>query len=182
MKAILALAMLLMAALSMGQSSDRVDAIWDAALDRMTTQADIWFDDGEFPKIIQLLRIENELRPHDYEIATNLGWMYGNVEEYDQEIAAYLRYQKNNPDDPDRTLPIAQFYFLKRNYPKVVDLLEPLDKTKSHPNVWRILAQAYRRQKMFKDSKRVLEAYLKLHPNDAQAKANLAGVEKELNK
>ncbi|HEY0866623.1 MAG TPA: tetratricopeptide repeat protein [Fimbriimonas sp.] len=163
-------------------SSARLDAIWDAAMDRMTTQTDLWFEDGEFPKVIQVLKIQNQLYPGDYDVATDLGWMLGNIELYDQELATYLRYKSQNPNDPDRALPEAQFYFLKRAYPKVVEILEPIDKTKAHPNNWRILAQAYRRQNMFQDTKRVLEAYLKLHPDDEAAKANLRKAEEDLNK
>jgi uncharacterized membrane protein YukC len=108
--------------------------------------------------------------------------MQGNIEQYDEELATYIRYRKQNPTDPDRTLPEAQFYYLKRSYAKVIDLLEPIDKTKCHPNVWRMLATSYKKQKMFADSKRVWQAYIALHPDDLQAKRNLAGVETELKK
>lgn len=163
-------------------SKARVDAIWSAAMDRIVTQNDAWFEDGEFPKCIQSLRIQYELNPADYEIATNLGWMLGNIEETAEEVAVYTRYKRENPSDPDAVLPLAQFYGMKRQFPQVITLLEPWDKTKSHPNAWRLLANAYRRQGMLKDSQRVYQAFIKLHPNDESAKANLRRVEADLAK
>ncbi len=127
-------------------AQDKVDAIWAAANDRMSTQIDIWFEDGDFPTVIQLLKIQQGVYPADYEIATNLGWMLENIEKYDEALATYIRYRRENPEDPDAALPEATFYHLKRAYAKVPPLLEPAIKRKPHANAYRILAQAYEKQ------------------------------------
>jgi tetratricopeptide (TPR) repeat protein len=158
----------------------RIDAIWSAARDRMLTQQDIWFDDGDFPACIQILKVEAERYPSDYDMWTNLGWMQENVEDWDSALATYIRYDRDNPQDPDAALPLAYYYFEKKLYSKLPELLEPSIKRKCHPNNFRLLARAYEMQKMFSDSVRVWKVYLQRDPNDGAAKMNLARVEKKL--
>lgn len=165
-----------------GPSTDRVDAIWAYAKNRIDRQTDVWFDDGDFPATIASLKISSNLNPHDYDILTNLGWMQENVEQWDEAVKTYERYQRDNPQDPDRSLPIAQYYFMKKQYTKVPGLLESsiAGKKHPHPNVYRILASSYERLKKYSDAQRVLREYLGVAPNDAQAKVNLARVERKM--
>jgi tetratricopeptide (TPR) repeat protein len=158
----------------------RLDAIWSAADARMSQQLDVWFDDGEFPSCIQLLHVRNDLQPHDYEIATDLGWMLENVEQNDKAILVYEEFLKENPHDADAALPVAQHYFLKKQYAKVLPILEPRIKTNSHPNNFRILAHSYERLGRLKDSERMWKRYLQLTPDDGPAKVNLARVQKKI--
>jgi tetratricopeptide (TPR) repeat protein len=160
----------------------RERAIWDFAQSRLNQQADIWFEVGDFPKVVQLLRVERDTFPHDYEVATNLGWMQENVQDYPGATASYERYLKDNPKDPDAPLPLAQLYFRQKKYAQVPPLLEPvLGRTPPpHGNVWRILAHSYERTQRLKESRRVWQRYLKVAPNDAPAKVNLARVEKKI--
>lgn len=161
-------------------SKARVDAIYSAAIDRMFTQTDEWFEDGEFPRVIQSLKIQQQLYPNDYDIATNLGWMQENVEEWDGALATYVKFERDNPKDPDALLPQITFYSLKKNYPKVISIAEGKLSDKAHPNNFRMLARAYYEQKMYKDSLRVWDRYISLHPDDGQAKTNRAKVSKKL--
>ncbi|RYG48489.1 hypothetical protein EON79_04290 [bacterium] len=183
---------ILIAVLAIGSSSGtdpdpkRLDAIWDSAYNRINTQLDVWFDDGDFPRSITLLKGQRELWPKDYEVATNLGWMQENVEDNDAAIATYQRYRMENPEDPDGALPEAQMHFkraqFKRDpdgYNKAIALLAPAVGTPAHPNVYRILASAYERTQKFDDSIRVWKVYLGTHPGDLAAKNNLARVEKK---
>lgn len=172
---------------------DRMTQIWNAVSDRMTDQVDEWFEEGEFPKVIQLLRFQFAMYPNDYEIATNLGWMCENVEDYDMATKVYQDFNRLNPTDPDAALPLGEMLFRRANNVRKNDalrnsllnqaiaVLEPTLKKKGmHGNNYRILASSYERLGRFKDAKRILEIYIKIAPNDGQAKVNLARVEKKL--
>jgi hypothetical protein len=87
-----------------------------------------------------------------------------------------------NPQDPDAAFPEANFYFMKKAFAKVPVLLEPAIVKKPHPNSYRILAHAYDRLKMYGDSKRVWQLYLKRFPDDGAAKQNLKRVSDKLSK
>jgi tetratricopeptide (TPR) repeat protein len=158
----------------------RIDAIWSAADDRMSQQLDVWFEAGEYPMCIQLLRMQYDLSPHNYEVATNLGWMYENTEQWDPAVAIYEQYLRENPGDPDARLPLAQYWYLKKQYAKVPPILEGHLADKAHPNNFRILAHSYERLNRLKDSVALWKRYLALHPDDETGKNNLARVEKKL--
>jgi tetratricopeptide (TPR) repeat protein len=162
-------------------SKKRLDAIWNAVDTRVSNQIDTWYKDGDYPKAIHMLVWESTYAPHDYDVATNLGWMEENVEDWDAALATYRLYLKNNPQDRDAALPEAQYYFLvKHDYAKVPALLEPTLNRKPHPNVFRILAHSYEKLKKFKDAERVWQALVAQDPKDGAAKVNLAKVEKRL--
>ncbi|CAN1498378.1 hypothetical protein MCEMSE15_00413 [Fimbriimonadaceae bacterium] len=150
-----------------------------AIYNRLNQQADIWFKDGDYPKIIQMLKIQNGFDPADYEAATNLGWLLESIEKADEATEVYDRYALLNPNDPDAALPRAQQHFLKRRWKEAAAAGEKFLTAKAHPNLWRIVANSYERLDEFKKSRGIWERYLKLHPNDASAKARLATVKKK---
>jgi tetratricopeptide (TPR) repeat protein len=164
------------------QSKDRVDAIWSYADARLDSQMDTWFDDGEFPKDIQLLRLTTQLRPSDYESWTNLGWMLENVQDWDGALQVYKEYQANNPHDSDGALPLGEYYFRMKKFALVPPLFEPAiaRRPHPHPNVFRILAHSYERLGKFSDAERVWKSYIAIAPKDDAAKNNLMRVEKKL--
>lgn len=150
---------------------------------RLSAQSDIWFHDGEFPTIAQALRFSNRLNPREGEIAENLGWMLENIEEDGEALATYIRYGKENPQDPDRHYMEAYFYFQKRVFAKVPPLLEPaVREGKASPNTYRTLAHSHERMNQFADSKRVWEAFMKRFPNDGAGPNNLRRVTEKLEK
>ena len=160
---------------------DRVGAIMDFANDRISTQIDAMFDDGDFPAVIQLLRVQAEMYPADYEVWTNLGWMEENVEQWDAALATYVRYKRQNLNEPDHALPEANFYFMRKMYAKVPPLMEEAIKNpKVHANSYRILARSYEKQNMLTDAARVYRLLVERDPNDGAAKANLKRVEGKL--
>jgi tetratricopeptide (TPR) repeat protein len=163
-------------------SKERVDAIWSYAKDRIDRQTDVWFDDGDFPATIAVLKVSSILNPHDYDVVTNLGWMQENIEQWDEAVKTYERYRADNPNDPDRALPIAQYYYMKKQYEKVPPLLESsiAGDAKPHANIFRILGSSYEKLGKLKDAERVLTKYLSIAPNDGQAKVNLARIERKL--
>jgi tetratricopeptide (TPR) repeat protein len=158
----------------------RARVIWNTIHNRYTTQLNRWFEDGDFPRCIQTLRLMHALEPADYETTTDLGWMLGNIERKDEELAVYKEYRLAYPDDPEAAYPEAQFYFFKKEYDKVIPLLEPTLAKKPHANSYRILAHSYERLGKIAESKRVWDTYLILNPNDLTAKANLRRVEGKL--
>jgi len=160
----------------------RVDAIWNFAVDRINRQNDFWFDQGDFPRVINLCRVMYALYPNDYEVATNLGWMLENIERWDEALAVYIKFRTDNPGDPDAAWPEANFYYMKKAYQKVPPILEPTLKMakKPHPNSYRTLAHSYERLNQLADSQRVWKEYLQIAPNDDPAKNNLSRVEKKL--
>jgi tetratricopeptide (TPR) repeat protein len=165
-----------------GQAPSRVDAIWNHAVDRLNTQADEWFEDGDFPRVINLCRVLYAMYPDDFDIATNLGWMLENVEKYDEGLAVYIKFRTENPRDPDAAWPEANFYYMKKAYQKIPPILEPTMKmaTRPHPNNYRTLAHAYDRMGMLQDSVRIWKLLVAHYPKDTAAKNNLARVEKKL--
>ncbi len=179
MKALFAAVLLFVCTLSGAQDAKRVDAIWEAANDRMSSQIDIWFKDGEFPMAIQLLRVQADLKPADYDIATNLGWMFENIEEWDLAVETYAAYRKGNPKDPDAALPEAEYWFRKKKYEPVLPLLESIS-DKAHPNAFRVLAHSYERLGKLKESQGIWKRYIRLAASDLTAKRNLERVEKKL--
>ena len=160
----------------------RIAVIWTAAENRMVRQSDFWFESGEFLRSINLLRVIYYLNPTDYEIATDLGWMYENVDRYPEALKIYQEFRKNNPKNPDAPYPEANYYFVKKQYDKVYPLLLPSLANKPHPNSFRICAHSLDRSGKLKESKAVWEALLKLSPEDRMAEANLRKVENKINK
>ncbi|HVT10665.1 MAG TPA: hypothetical protein VHE55_00230 [Fimbriimonadaceae bacterium] len=183
MKKMLWAGLLGIVAMSSAQTPEpkRIQAIWDAAQDRIARQTDAWFKAGDYPRTVQLLRLHYSLDPTNYENGTNLGFMLENVEEYDQALAVYIQLRTTNPGEPDDAWPEANFYFKKKAYAKIPPILEPTIKDHDpHPNNYRTLAHAYEKMNMLVDSKRVWELYLSKHPDDLAAKANLDRVLKRL--
>lgn len=158
----------------------RQEAIKTALINRISIQNDFWYDEGDFPRVVELLRYAYELNPSDYEIATNLGWMLENLEMYGEALAVYQRFRKENPNDPDAPFPEANFYFFRKAYNKIPPLLEKTLDKNPHPNSFRILAHSYDRMGMVKDCVRVWTLYVKLHPEDARGKENLKNAQEKL--
>lgn len=167
---------------SQAKQSERTKAIWETAIERMNRQSDAWYEDGDFPKCIQNLRLTHLLSPDDYEVATNLGWMLENVHEWDEALSVYVNYRVRHPSDPDAAWPEANFYFMQKAYAKVPPILEPSIKSARaiHPNVFRTLAHAYDKLGLLKDAKRVWEDLLKHYPDDQAAQSNLKRVSNKI--
>jgi tetratricopeptide (TPR) repeat protein len=161
--AILALATLF----TVAQARDlREDTIWSAAHARFDAQTDRWFSDGDYPRCIQMLRVMHEIWPSDYETTTNLGWMLGNVEQPDEELAVYKAYRSAYPTDPEAAYPEAEFFYMKKQYDKVPPLIDHTLAKKPHPNSFRILAHSYEKLGKLQDAKRVWEMLIAMYPNE----------------
>lgn len=183
MRYLLALAMLVVAGSAVAKGGvppwrqdQRSQTIWNAAHNRFVDQLDYWFEDGDYPRCIQLLRVLNDIEPDNYDIATDLGYMLESTEEPDAALAVYVRFRKENTSNPDSAFPEANFYFKTKSFAKVPPLLEPTLTQKPHPNSYRLLGHSYEKLGLLADSKRVWTQYLTVNPNDEAAKNNLRRV------
>lgn len=158
----------------------RIDAIWQAASARMYDQNDAWFEQGDYPRIVQLLRYMHSLWPTDYDTATNLGWMLENIDRTDEALALYIAYRKDNPNLYIAAFPEANFYFKNKLYSKVPPLLEPHLGLHASANMFRLVAHSYEKMNLLKDSMRTWEKYIALAPGDLAAKQNEARIERKL--
>ena len=147
---------------------DRVkDIMWHVE-DRAGAETEAWYNDGDYPRAIQNLRIRSRLRPWDDNITTDLIWMLGNVKYEGERLAVAMRFRKENPDNPDRGLPEAQVYFPKRIYFKIPPLLEDdiMSDPPPHGNTFRMIGHSYSRLGFHEDALRVWNQYLKHFPDD----------------
>jgi tetratricopeptide (TPR) repeat protein len=152
-----------------------------AAMDaRLRAQTDVWFKEGDYPRVVQLLRVRAEYNIADFETWTDLGWMLENTARRDEALAVYVRFRNANPDDPDSAFPEANFYFRLRLYAKVPPLIEPKLDLRPHGNSWRILAHSYERMGLLLDSRRIWERYIAINPEDGAARNNLRRVQQRL--
>jgi len=168
-----------------GADQARENVIWNTAHNRIVPQMNNWFNDGDFPRCIQLLRIMHDLDPHDYTTTTDLGWMLGNVELPDQELELYQEYRQAYPKDPEAAYPEGQFYFLKKQYAKVPGIIAPTLELKPHPNSYRILAHSYESLGKLAEAKAVWEKLIADYPHEqaiATSRLNLKRVEQKLQK
>ncbi len=156
--------------------------ILESAYYRIGQQRDAWFAKGNFPAAIHLISFEVQWRPYDYEAVTNLGWMYGNIERPDLELAVYTRFAETFPNDPEGWYPLAEFYYMLKQYRQVITYLEPTMamERKPHANSYRLLAHSYDRLGYFKQAVETWDRYLAINPDDAAAKNNRDRVAKKL--
>ncbi len=176
-------ALISLGAIASAQAPDpnRMSALWQAADERLTTQYDDWFKVGDYPRIVSALQYLHEFEPTDYETLTNLGWMLENIDRSDEALALYIDYRKKNPHIEDAEFPEVNFYYSRKLYTKVPQLVEPKIAAKqSGPFAIRMLAHAYEKMNLLSDSQRAWNEYLAISPSDLAAKANLKRVEKKL--
>ncbi len=174
--AVAAIALLAFAAVGDPQQaplSENEKEIWGAFDYRASRQADEWFNTGEFAKATRTLELRTVIDPTDYEIATNLIWMYGNMEMKELALHWAIHYRLSNPASADAYFPEAELYFRERMYGKVVPLLEEsLRHGTPHPNSYRLLANSWARLGFARQSVRVWDIYLELMPDDVAAQRN----------
>jgi len=157
----------------------RVDAVFEVADARLRRQMDAWFEYGDFPRVVEVLKMRFAMWPTDFEVATDLGWMQENIDERAKAIATYKAFRRFAKGDPDGPYPEASYYYRQREWAKVPPLIEPSLAGKPHGNSWRILAHSYDRMGRLADSERVWRAYIAVAPTDETAKLNLERVVKK---
>ena len=165
---------------AMMADEDRLDEIWDHVDNRVIRQLDVWFDTGEFPSSVSLLRVQYAYDPNDYETVTNLGWMMENTDLLEESRATYLGYLKAHPGNGDAAFPLGMSYYLKKEYEKAIPYLEASLANKPGPNTYRVLAKSYERIKKYSDAIRIWELELKQFPGEDTAVANIKRVKAKI--
>ncbi len=174
MRIVAGITALALSALALAQASptDRQAAIWNEVETQMVQYVDSHFHEGDFPRVIQVLRFRYAMHPGDYEVMSDLGWMLENTERHDEALSMYIRYRQTFPQRADAAYAEAEFYFRKKAYAKIPPLLEPELRKVLPPNMYRVLAHSYERLGRLQDSMRVWDRYIGLAPEDQTAKNN----------
>lgn len=168
------------------QSSDRMGRIEGAFQDRLNAETSELFDNGEFPRAIGVLMVQTRYWPTDYERATDLIWMLGNIRDRPRELGEAAWFRITNSENPDAWYPEAQVHFMDRAYPAVVPLLTRAVQVSQRtgrplqPNGWRLLAHSYDRVGLLDLSLRTWDEYIRLAPDDLAAQRNRERVAQKL--
>lgn len=174
----------LLAFAAIGASADqpvnRMRVIELSYHDRFASQIDSWFDRGDYPRCISLLRIQSRMYTIDEDSLTNLGFLLESIEASDEALSNYIWFKKQNPNTGNGPYPEADFYFRGKAFSKVPPLLEPTLKFKPHPNNYRELAHAYERMGLFAQAERVWKQCIQVYPQDGAAVANLKKMQARL--
>jgi tetratricopeptide (TPR) repeat protein len=159
-----------------------VSEIWDHVDSRVIRELDESFEVGDFPFVVDLLKVQYTYQDRDYETLTNLGWMLENIERYSEAEALYAQYKNESPKDSDSAYPLGFFYYTKKRYEECIKALEPTISFKQapHPNTFRVVAKSYERLKKYKDAIRVWEIQRKSYPNDDATRVNIERVKAKI--
>jgi tetratricopeptide (TPR) repeat protein len=161
-------------------SKSRLDEIWDHVDNRIITQSDVWFELGEFPLCVSLLRVQSGYAPDDFDIVTNLGWMLENIERVDDAREVYLDFGNRHKSDPNAMYSLGFSYYNYKRYDDAIKVLEPTLIHNPGPNTYRTLAKSYEKKGQPKDAVRIWELELKKFPNEPTAIANIKRVKAKL--
>lgn len=158
----------------------RVNLMINIADRVMVEQTDRWFMDGQWDHSIQSLDFRRAMFPDDYDVVTDYGFLLENSDEGERALRAYRAFALVVPNDKDRLLPEASYWFKLRNYTKLIEMLPATLAAKPHPNHYRMLYISYEKTGKLKEAVAICELLLKDYPGDLAAQAKLDGLRKKL--
>ncbi len=161
-------------------SQDRINEIWGHVDTRINNQADIWYELGEFPSCVSLLRVQSGYQPHSYDICTNLGWMLENIELPMEAIDVYVDFANRHPNWGDAMFPAGNAYYNLKDYPNAIKYLGASLSKNPTQNTYRVLARAYERSGKLQDAIRTWELELKRFPKELTPIANIKRVKAKI--
>ena len=170
----------LLAALAMAPQTDRVDAMWDSFSETLDRRMDQYYHAGLFEECVSLLQIMRVMEPGDAQISANLAWMYGNLGRLNEELAEYERFQMQNPNNEQGAVALAQAYAARKQYDKIIPLLQPRVATSMFLPTFSLLARAYEEKGRLREALGIWELRLKKFPDDANAKRNISRLKTKL--
>ncbi len=166
--------------------SNRMGQIETAFQNRLSAEVGQLFEDGEFPRAVEVLTVQSRHWPDSYDRATDLIWMLGNIEDRPRELGEAAWFRTKNADNPDAWFPEAQVHFFDRSYAYVVPILARAAQISRangrplQPNGWRLLAHSYDRVGLLPQSLSTWDEYIRLAPDDLAAKRNRERVAQKL--
>lgn len=163
-------------------AQDRLAEIWDHVDNRLIREVDEGFENGDFPMVVELLKVQYAYSPGDYDTFTNLGWMLENIERYDEAEQYYIDFKNQFPKSAEAAYPLGWYYFMKRRWNDCIAVLAPTINMKPapHRNSFVALAKAYEREKRYQDAINVWQLQLKIYPDDLPAQANIDRVKAKM--
>lgn len=171
MKTIVTVIALALPLFALGQG--RVDEM-KAGYDReMDVLIDRYYHEGNYEKVAELLKAYAKQHPDDDGISNNLAWMLFNIGKEPESILESLRFVRDNPQNENGRIQLAQQYFTRKLYSRVPRTLEPIMGTTKNQNAFVMLGRSYEELGMLKSALRVHEARVKMYPNDVSGKKNV---------
>ena len=157
--------------LALGQGRvDEMKAGYDREIDVLI---DRYYHEGNYEKVAELLQVYAKQHPDDDVISNNLAWMYFNIGKEQESMLESLRFFRDNPQNENGRLQLAQQYFTRRLFARLPRILEPIIAKTKNQTAFVMLGRSYEELRMLKSALRVHEARVKLFPDDASGKKNL---------
>ncbi len=163
-------------------SKDRVDAIMARIGEGLDINADNEFQRGDFPLAAQMLKVKFEIDLTNEESAANLILLLRSMTDEVGALAVAMRFREENPQNPDRGLAEAQWYWQMRQFTRIPKILSPdiMRTPPPHPNTFRLLGNAYDRLGFNADALKVWEQAVKVYPQDETFARNVEKAKKKL--
>jgi tetratricopeptide (TPR) repeat protein len=160
------------AAMSMAtpiQMSSTAQAIIEQADSVVAQRADDIFRNGDWNTVAQLLRMRAAQFPTDYEVVTDYGFILESLEVPEDALAVYRQFEIDAPNDPDKRLPEATFWYKRKQYAVVIRVLKSELARKPHHTAYHMLALAYEKIGQLDKAIETVETLLKVYPKDETA-------------
>lgn len=126
-------------------SPAQVDAIVDAAVDKLWAQTDEYWHDGDYPRIIALDRIITQADPQFVESYSTGGWLMESTGKTRDAEAFYQESARNNPQKSYAWHSLGMFYFnTVKDYGAAARAFETGTRQRdAEINDWKMLAHTY---------------------------------------
>jgi len=163
-----------------GYDSSVVDTVTSDTVDQLWAQTDVYWHQGDYPRIIALDKLIVQLDPHFMEPYSIGGWLMESMGNYADAEAFYRLGVANNPKDSYLYYQLAAFYFnTQKDYQSAANIMQVGVTMKGNDvNDWRMYAHALEKSKHIDDAIATWQAIIKRFPNAAAADINLARLQK----
>ena len=160
----------------------RIEAITSQIVDDLWIQSDHYWHDGDYNRIIALVRVCVEADPNfseGYSSAAYLLWSLGDVKGADEFLLNGIQKCKDDQGKSSLYFEIGSHYTrTKRDSEAISPLEKALSMGDKEYICYSTLANCYRRLKMYPKSLKIWELAIKQHPEMASAVVNRDRVKK----
>ncbi|MCH8273803.1 MAG: hypothetical protein IH851_03350 [Armatimonadetes bacterium] len=200
MKPIAVIAVAFAASFALPQSSpNRANEIYDEYEARLDRRIDGLYHSGEYDAIIDVYRVLVGIRPHDAETHGGLAYALGNVERHADAFQELVRFRRGHPDDPAAAFNEAQDYHkwarnrdtelfnneetqgqVSKLWARIPALLEPVIERSATAGNYSLLARAYEKMGLFRESLRIWEMRRERRPGDPAVQQGIERLKRKL--